>query len=656
MKKILSFRKLVAFFTALFFTVNSYAVNFWMPATIFISPTGAISHTFPIPTTGSPGQAFGSSSVGLAGFFPVPIAGITKFKRIYALEGKVAGPSEMVQQSDGIFVAANNPSGYRVIEKQDVTLGINLTAVVGLVSGWMGLGFAGGVTTVYGKGYLANRWAPTLQDANNLMNVQVPVTLAMARDYWKVGDSLTTTKSGSISFNAGLGVMGGALAAVGIGGSLSSTWNTGIAFLEPATKGGAPLIKLVYSKEKGSKVGVNVGNIVGGFNLDKAWGKSESFEYIFDLANPGTSDLVVESYLKGSKISKDFKGVTILQAYQEALGGNLIFADLLSNMKGKGVVKVTEAQKKSKSTTLSGSTTLPWLFTASFNIGKSFTGGRTKVFGDEQLLEELIGVYSKQSATEGIISNDMKRISTFAGNFQQVSPLNELDGQIQRRYSGSYKYYFVQNNVKADKFEEELRKLRYKIGFMKELKGVPVPQGNIGTLEVDLDVTLSNVATDELMKLAKQFPEDVFVKEAQDYVDGFFKGVKDAKEEICESYRVRVLQECIFTTKRQSAAAMKTAFKALQDMSKFRSDMNFKAFVQAYADFGKGFIENRFTMKTFLRMLRNEFNPGATGEAKFGKEKLTMVDGKMSKIPYEIVLSIKGTNLAPYKQVLYTYK
>lgn len=655
MKKFFSIRKLVAFFTALLFTINSYAMNFWMPATIMISPTGAISHTFPFPTSSAPGQAFGSSSVGLAGFFPVPIASVTKFKRIYALEGRSAQPGEMVE-SDGIFISANNQAGYRVIEKQDITLGLNVTAVVGLVSGWAGLGFAGGVTAQFGKGYLANRYAPTYADAQKLMNVQVPTTLAMAKDYWRVGDTLSTTRSKSLSFNAGLGVMGGALAAVGVAGSINSSWNVGLAFLEPAVKGSAPQVKLIYAKEKGKSMNVNVGNIVGGFNITKAWGQSESFEYIFDLASNSAVDLTVESFLQKDKKSHTFKGVTVLQAYQEALGGNLILADLMANMPGKGVVRVSESQKKNRGTSVGGSATLPFLFTASFNIGKSFTGGRTKVFGDDKLLEELIGVYTHQSGTEGIISNDMKRISTFAGNFQQVSPLGELDGQISRRYSGSYKYYFVQNNVKAEKFEEELRKLRYKVGFMKDLKGVPVPKGDIGTLEIDLDVTLSNVATDELMKLAKQFPEDVFVKESQDYVDGFFKGVTDAKEEICESYKVRILQECIFTTKRQSAAAMKTAYKALQDMSKFRTDMNFKGFVQAYADFGRGFIENRFTMKTFLRMLRNEFNPGATGEAKFGKEKMTLVDGKPSKIPYEIILSIRGTNLAPYKQVLYSYK
>jgi hypothetical protein len=650
MRKIFNFRRFLVFFITFFFSLNSFAVNLWMPATIFISPTGAISHTFPFPTSGTPGEAFGSTSVGLAGFFPVPIASITKFRRIYALESKTP-PTNLVEK-DGIFMPATNPAGYRVIEKQDVTVGVNVTAVVGLVSGWLGLGFAGGVTTTFGKGYLASRWAPSLEDANRFTLVtQVPSTLDQIKQNWKPGDTISSSRSKSLSINAGLGVMGGALAAVGIAGALTSTWNVGLDIISPSQ------IKVIYSKEKGKQISANVGNIVGGFSLTKALGRSESFEYIFDLANNSVSNLTVDSYLKGNtKVSHTFMNVNILQAYQEALAGNLILADLLANQNGKGVTRVSEAQKKSTSTSLSGSTSLPFLFTASFSIGKSFTGGRTKVFGDNMLLEELIGVSSKQSGTEGIISNDMKRISTFSGNFQQVTPLNELDGRIQRRYSGNYKYYFVQNNVQSDKFEEELRKLRYKIGFMKELKGVPVPKGNIGTLEIDLDVTLSNVATDELMKLANQYPESVFVDAAEDYVEGFFKGVKDAKEEICESYRVRILQECIYTTKRQTASAMKTALSALKEMSKLRTDMNFKAFVKAYADFGKGFVENRFSMKTFLRMLRSEFNPGAQGEAKYGAEKRVTVDGQSIKIPYEITLSIRGTNLAPYKQVLYTYK
>jgi hypothetical protein len=299
---------------------------------------------------------------------------------------------------------------------------------------------------------------------------------------------------------------------------------------------------------------------------------------------------------------------------------------------------------------------VPFLMSASTNIGKKFVGGRSKLFGEDHLLEELLASYSHESGTEGILSNDMKRLSIFAGNFQQISPLGELNGDLKRRYSGSYKYYYAKNNVTPSTLEEELRKLRYKVGFMKELKGVNIPKDKIGSLELELDLSLSNYATDEFMKLVEKYPEDVLVNESTEYIDGFFKGVSDAKQEICESYRVRILDECIFTTRRQTTSAMKSAISALKEMKKFRMDMDFKNFVKAYADFGKGFIENRFTMKTFLRMLRQEYNPNLKGEEKFGKEKTIIVDGKTSKIPYEITLKIKGTNIAPIDLTLYTYK
>jgi hypothetical protein len=94
---------------------------------------------------------------------------------------------------------ATNPSGYRVIEKQDITVGLNITAVVGLVSGWMGLGFAGGISTTYGKGYLLNKWVPTLEDANKFRwKVEVPTTVQMIKENWKTGDTISTSRSKSL--------------------------------------------------------------------------------------------------------------------------------------------------------------------------------------------------------------------------------------------------------------------------------------------------------------------------------------------------------------------------------------------------------------------------------------------------------------------------
>jgi hypothetical protein len=44
------------------------------------------------------------------------------------------------------------------------------------------------------------------------------------------------------------------------------------------------------------------------------------------------------------------------------------------------------------------------------------------------------------------------------------------------------------------------------------------------------------------------------------------------------------------------------------------------------------------------------------GEEKYTKNRIIMVDGKPSKVPYEIILKIKGSNIAPVEKILYTYK
>lgn len=625
-----------------------------MPLTIQIKSTGLISYRFPAPTTSKPGAAFKSFSPGVTSFYPVPIFSIQKFKRIYALEGEA--PNEITNNAierEGLFLPAKSTGGYRVIEKQDYTLGLSLSASVGLVTGWMGVGLSSGVSPSFGKGYLANRFAPSLDAIDSIPKPEVPTTLEQVKK-WNPGDSLSTSTSKSLAFNTGFSVLQGVAASASVVGTISTSWNVG---LSKPKKGSDSVVKLVWAKDKGAKFSLNAGNLFSKINLSKAWGKSESFSYQFDLSSKARFDIPVESYFKSkTPQTETFKNMSILEAYQEALNGNLVLADAFSQKKDSGVKKISEDEKKSEGTSVGGQISFPYLMSASVNIGKKFIGGRTKLFGDDHLLEELLASYSHESGTEGILSNDMKRLSVFAGNFQQISPLGELNGELKRRYSASYKYYYAKNNVSSETVEEELRKLRYKVGFMKELKEINIPKGNIGSLEMELSLTLSNYATDELMKLVETYPEEALVNESVEYIDGFFKGVTDAKQEICESYRVRILDECIFTTKRQTKSAMKSAISALREMKKYRMDMDFKNFVKAYADFGKGFIENRFTMKTFLRMLRNEFNPNIKGEGKFGKEKVITVDGKPSKVPYEITLNIKGTNIAPVEKILYTYK
>jgi hypothetical protein len=626
-----------------------------MPITVQVNAAGVVSYRFPFPTASDPGASFGTLNPGVPTFFPVPIGTITKFKRVYALEGVT--PNEIVDnivEREGLFLPAKSTGGYRVLEKQNYSIGLSLNTSMKLVTGWMGLGFSGGVAATYGKGYLANRFAPNISAVDSLPKPEVPTDFEKL-NLWNDGDSLSTSVSKSIAINAGLSVMSGIIASTSVVGTISTSWNVGLSKVKGSGK--HALVKLIWAKEKGAKAAFNAGNFVANFSLTKAWGKTESFSYIFDLTSPARFDIPVESYLLDKNSKKHtFTNMSVLDAYQEAINGNLILADAFAAKSNSGVKKVNEDVKKSITSGMGGSLTVPFLMKASTNIGKQFVGGRSKIFGENRLLEELLASYSKESGTEGILSNDMKRLSIFAGNFQQITPLNELDGQMQRRYSASYKYYYNKNNVSPGELEEELRLLRYRVGFMTELKGVPLPKEKMRSLEIELNLSLSNYATDELMKIAEIYPEETFINNSLDYIDGFFQGVADAKAEICEAYRMRILQECIFTTKRQTKSAMKSAIAALKEMKKSRLDMDFKNFVKSYAEFGKGFIENRFTMKTFLRMMRSEFNPNMKGEEKYTKNRIIMVDGKPSKVPYEIILKIKGSNIAPVEKILYTYK
>jgi hypothetical protein len=277
------------------------------------------------------------------------------------------------------------------------------------------------------------------------------------------------------------------------------------------------------------------------------------------------------------------------------------------------------------------------------------------------------------------------RASIFSGFVQQVTPLNEGGNpeNDRRRYAANWKYSYIRNNVDESKIESELKKVRYRIGFMDKLMGLKVPKGKNKSFKVEVDLSLSNKATDELMNIAKLHGEKNLVNEAVIYLESFVneykkdkykdkKGYSLAKREICiggAGHKMRILKECVFTTKNQTKKAMKIAYKALMKMSKYRLHGDYKEFVKAYADFGSGLIENRFTMKTFLRLLRYKCRSSSYQALikdrpelsqkevlKVCPEKRISVDGRPSKVPYEIKMKVSATNMRPWAQTLYKHK
>jgi hypothetical protein len=253
-----------------------------------------------------------------------------------------------------------------------------------------------------------------------------------------------------------------------------------------------------------------------------------------------------------------------------------------------------------------------------------------------------------------MISKNAQENLVFTGNFQQITPLSKPEGKILRRYSANFKYLYMRNKVDADKLQLELKRLRFLIGQMKELKDLKIPEKEIGSLKIELDLLLSDMATDELMNFAQKTSEAEFAKEAINYLEGFFKNVGDAAEETCKDMGLEYKISCLPLLKKQTEGGMKKAYIALRQMYQERANQNYDKFTQAFADFGQGMATNRFSLKTILRMIKFEKVDQTEGEFVRPPDKVrTTKSGRTIKIPFEMHFSMEGTNLTPYKRILY---
>jgi hypothetical protein len=59
---------------------------------------------------------------------------------------------------------------------------------------------------------------------------------------------------------------------------------------------------------------------------------------------------------------------------------------------------------------------------------------------------------------------------------------------------------------------------------------------------------------------------------------------------------------------------------------------------------------------TFFNKLKGQSEVTAENLKKVCPLKVISIDGRPSKVPYEVKISIKGTNIAPWEKVLYSYK
>ncbi len=635
-----SLRKTILIFLLTPF-IEIYGAEFWLPLSLTVDPSGAISHAFPLPTSFSDGALTSDIS---SGFTPVISGKYIKFKRIFALNPM--GSNLNNQDDSGIIIKADDKNGFRVIEQSDkgITLGAAFSSGF---TGWTAISLEIAVTGTVGAGYTSSRFAPNFAEAKKITPLSIPKNGQDLLNEWKVDDNLIFNRSFGLAFNAA--ITSGPLS-VGFAAIANSTWEVFIKKLD------GKKVLLGYSKIKDKGIVLTGTALIAGFSMEKIWGKSESFEYVFDLGETKKAKeiKVAAEFTKGQKKEAVFNDVDVQAAFMDALRGNLILADQMHRMGGFGVQKLSETTSNSKTKAKGAFLTIPFLINADYKVGTTYVVSQSRMYDDDTLGEELQSIYSKESSTSGVLSRDSKRVNLFTGNFQQITSTNPENEETSRRYSANYKYLYMRNKVDGVKLERELKRVRFKIGETKALKDLEIPTKEIGSLKIEVDITLSDLATDELIRYAMKTPLPDATKEATDYLEGYFKNVEDAKEEVCKDVGISIFQDCYNYLKKQTIKSMETALSALKEMRKMKLELDYSKFVKAYAEFGKGFIENRFTLKTFLRILKYD-KPGPEGRRDVVKI-ITDKKGNKTRIPFEVIFSMEGTNIKPFKRVLYSFQ
>lgn len=636
----LSFKKSVFIFLFLPF-IEIYGAEFWLPLSLSVDPSGAISHAFPLPTSFSDGAVTSEIS---SGFTPVISGKYVKFKRIFAVDPL---GSDLENQDDaGFIIKADDKDGFRVIEQSDKGITLGVAASTGF-TGWSMLSLDFAVTGSVGAGYTSSRFAPNFATAKKISPLSVPKNGQELLNEWKMDDNLIFNRSFGLAFNASL--TSGPLS-VGFAAIANSTWEVFIKKLE------GNKVLMSYSKVKDKGFVLTGTAVIAGFSIEAIWGKSQSFEYVFDLGvkKKAKEIKVAAEFTKGQKKEAVFNDVDVEAAFLDAIRGNLVLADQLFRMGGFGVQKLSESVSNSKTKAKGAFVTIPFLINADYKVGTTYVVSQSRMYDDDTLGEELQAVYSKESSTSGLLSRDSKRVNLFTGNFQQLTSTNPENEETSRRYSANYKYLYMRNKVDAPKLERELKRVRFKIGQTKALKDLDIPTKEIGSLKIEVDITLSDLATDELIRYAMKTPIPEATKEATDYLEAYFANVEDAKEEVCKDVGISIFKDCYNYLKKQTIKSMETALSALKEMKRLKLELDYSKFVKAYAEFGKGFIENRFTLKTFLRVLKYE-KPGPDDRRdvpKFIADK----KGNKTKVPFEVIFSMEGTNIKPFKRVLYSFQ
>ena len=525
-------------------------------------------------------------------------------KVIISLEGT------SVIGENGELLLDKGSKGYLVIEKSafHLTLGAELGQSLGSTLG-VSIGLAGS----FGKELVTRRFVKDKNKLKRMFIPKIPTNKKMLTPM-SIGDSYSYTTHGGVSVSSNIGAF-----SVGAGGGLSiqGIWNVEV------QKSGINKAIAVITKQRITNVKASAGVPLTSLSVAKIKKSIKSYIYEFDLSGAKGEELY-KSFLKGNikKVQDELKNNTELKTV----------AKPLIDTKGNFF-----------SSQLSASISIPLGVLGLGVSGDKITSFlTTKVLDKDLIINSYVGIYKRNSffntnlmkflskfKRSTVANFDTKKI--FMGHVKEFIGLKNRTNKQLDTWGANLNVQVSGDSFTKKGFKYAARKMTTWTGFDDVFLKIESPQERLGYIELNLDVSFSNKAIEELIYFADFAGSlDKFSEYATIAVENYADKTDDPFNYCSAKVTIgRFPRTCKKRILVLTKAYMKQAYNSLIKMKGLLAQKKYKKLSKELSHLGKGMTHNHFTLKTLWWMMKNK--------------------------PIEAKIVIQGEGVKRYEKVLRTF-
>ena len=459
---------------------------------------------------------------------------------------------------------ADSSKGYMVMEKAEIEGGIGVGLQLYLINARGFLHYLNGlvgVMPVAGRKTTVLRYAKDLGDAHTRRKVAIPQNVDELEN-WTTGDVLAYESSGGVVVLAGLGVP---YAGVGTASVIQGK------HIYQVQKLSDHEVLLSVTKQKVTSVSPFIFAGIGSAFAEMSKTVSQTPAFIFDLSTE--------------------KG---LEAYQQALHGNLAAAQEYGSHKVEGVTLFSDAEMLSMARSSNLQLGLPIFFNVKCTKGETCTEESITDYISNTKVKNYYTEYVQAKTSGGILSKHLVDSATFK---------SQTSADLRQVYL-NVTWLFEREHSKG-----RLASWADRVASLNEEVGMPsLSMGDIpsGFVRGELQVNSSLAGVKRLLyygKMEKNQERHVLENRVVNMVQEYLR--KGDSDNLCPAQQPRSYQEsCEEKLTKESLKANLKAVEVLGEAEQGFIEKNPSKVALAFRGLGKHILKNRFTVKNYLKWMK----------------------------------------------------